>query len=84
LEIPEFRVIDVEGNVISGAEKYADIPKDLANAMLKNMLKSHTFDEVFLQEQSLGNISFYMQNSGEEAAHVGSAAALSPEDWIFT
>lgn len=30
-----------------------------------------------------GRISFYMTNFGEEASHVGSAAALDPEDAIM-
>ena len=34
--------------------------------------------------QRQGRISFYMQNSGEEAAAIGSAAALDPRDLIFS
>lgn len=30
-----------------------------------------------------GRISFYMTNYGEEGIHVGSAAALSPDDLVF-
>ena len=30
-----------------------------------------------------GRISFYMTNYGEEGTHVGSAAALNPEDVVF-
>ena len=30
-----------------------------------------------------GRISFYMTNYGEEGTHVGSAAALDPNDMVF-
>ena len=35
-------------------------------------------------QQRQGRISFYMQNAGEEAAQIGSAAALDDEDMIFS
>lgn len=40
-------------------------------------------DNVLYQSQRQGRISFYMQSAGEEAAIVGSAAALLPSDEIF-
>jgi 2-oxoisovalerate dehydrogenase E1 component alpha subunit len=32
----------------------------------------------------LGKISFYMTSFGEHGCIVGSAAALSPEDWVYS
>ena len=32
---------------------------------------------------SQGRISFYMTNYGEEGTHIGSAAALDPNDLVF-
>ena len=40
-------------------------------------------DHVFMQAQRHGRISFYMQNTGEEAIQVGSAAALEDKDHVF-
>jgi hypothetical protein len=40
-------------------------------------------DNVLYQSQRQGRISFYMQSAGEEAAIIGSAAALLPTDEIF-
>jgi len=40
-------------------------------------------DNVLYQSQRQGRISFYMQCAGEEAAIVGSAAAMLPSDEIF-
>jgi len=39
-------------------------------------------DDVLLASQRQGRISFYMTASGEEAIHIGSAAALDPEDEV--
>lgn len=35
------------------------------------------------ESQRQGRISFYMTNFGEEGTHVGSAAALNPNDYIY-
>ncbi len=40
-------------------------------------------DGILYDAQRQGRISFYMTNWGEEATHIGSAAALHPEDMVF-
>jgi len=40
-------------------------------------------DQILYEAQRQGRISFYMTNYGEEATHIGSAAALSDSDPIF-
>ena len=40
-------------------------------------------DHVLYEVQRQGRVSFYMTSFGEEAMHVGSAAALDPTDWVF-
>ena len=40
-------------------------------------------DNILYQSQRQGRISFYMQCAGEEAAVVGSAAAMLPDDEFF-
>ena len=52
--MPIFKVIDVEGNVMPGAEEYADIDRPILNKMMKTMLQSEVFDQVFVEEQTLG------------------------------
>jgi 2-oxoisovalerate dehydrogenase E1 component alpha subunit len=42
--------MDVEGNVQPGAEKYADLPKPFLNSMLKSMIQSEVYDNVFFGE----------------------------------
>jgi len=48
------------------------------------MVSLQTVDTIFYEAQRQGRFSFYMTSSGEEATSVASAAALSPEDIIFS
>lgn len=47
------------------------------------MLLLNTMDRIMYDAQRQGRISFYMTNYGEEATHMGSAAALSEDDLIY-
>ncbi|HET6267159.1 MAG TPA: thiamine pyrophosphate-dependent enzyme, partial [Acidobacteriota bacterium] len=47
------------------------------------MLRIRLLDQRMLMLQRQGRIGFYGTATGEEAAIVGSAYALRPEDWIF-
>ncbi|HSR53547.1 MAG TPA: thiamine pyrophosphate-dependent dehydrogenase E1 component subunit alpha [Acidobacteriota bacterium] len=47
------------------------------------MLQTRLVDEFCLRLQRQGRLAFYAGSSGEEAAVVGSAAALQNEDFIF-
>jgi hypothetical protein len=47
------------------------------------MLTLNTMDNILYDVQRQGRISFYMTNYGEEASHLGSAAALKPTDTIY-
>lgn len=40
-------------------------------------------DKRLYESQRQARISFYMTSQGEEAAQIGSAAALDPEDLIY-
>lgn len=51
--------------------------------MYQTMTLIPILDNVLYQSQRQGRISFYMQSSGEEAAIVGSAAAMQEGDEIF-
>ena len=43
----------------------------------------NTMDRILYESQRQGRISFYMTNYGEEATHVGSAAALNSGDLVY-
>jgi 2-oxoisovalerate dehydrogenase E1 component alpha subunit len=51
--------------------------------MYKAAVTLQAMDVIFYDAQRQGRISFYMQNTGEEAVQIGSAAAMSKDDVIF-
>ena len=51
--------------------------------MYKSMTLLNTMDRILYESQRQGRISFYMTNYGEEGTHIGSAAALNPEDLVY-
>jgi 2-oxoisovalerate dehydrogenase E1 component alpha subunit len=51
--------------------------------MYKDMTMLNVLDRILYESQRQGRISFYMTNFGEEATHIGSAAALNPKDLVY-
>eukprot|EP00126_Sphaerothecum_destruens_P008881 Sdes_comp20374_c0_seq5m14225 len=51
--------------------------------MYQTMVRLNMMDNILYESQRQGRISFYMTNYGEEATHVGSAAALEMGDMVF-
>lgn len=51
--------------------------------MYRTMIRINVVDSILFEAQRQGRLSFYMQNSGEEATQIGSAAALSEDDVIY-
>lgn len=79
---PCFRVMDQHGKIIN--KDYALQVNDAQLVdMYKHMVKLNQMDNVFYNAQRQGRISFYMTCFGEEAMHIGSAAALSPNDMVY-
>jgi pyruvate dehydrogenase E1 component alpha subunit/2-oxoisovalerate dehydrogenase E1 component alpha subunit len=58
------------------------IDRELALRMYRGMLRIRITDERMLALQRQGRIGFYGEARGQEAAIVGSAAALDRGDWI--
>ena len=85
---PVFRVMDETGDLRdpSTASNYIDpnLTQEHALDMYRTMIRLKQMDDVFNNAQRQGRISFYMQSSGEEAVHIGSASALSLADSIFS
>ena len=79
---PVFRMLDLNGKIMDGVKDPNLDPQVMKN-MYTIMGRSQALDDVFYNAQRQGRISFYMQNSGEEATHVGSASALKHDDVIF-
>jgi pyruvate dehydrogenase E1 component alpha subunit len=68
------------GAQIDGEDSISD---DLLREMYELMLLTRTFDAQAVNLQRQGRIGFYVPCEGEEAAEVGSAMALGPQDWVF-
>ena len=81
-KIPVFRVLSPSGKLLEGAPD-PKLSKETAVEMYKMMLKIQALDDIFYNAQRQGRISFYMQNSGEESIHIGSASALKLDDMIL-
>ncbi|XP_037072527.1 2-oxoisovalerate dehydrogenase subunit alpha, mitochondrial-like [Pollicipes pollicipes] len=80
--IPIYRVMDRDGKIIRPEEE-PKIPDGTLVEMYKKMTLLNTMDKILYESQRQGRISFYMTNYGEEGTHMGSAAALKPEDFVY-
>jgi len=58
------------------------LPKDQAVAMYRWMTLERILDNRMLALQRQGRIGFYGPSLGQEAAIVGAALAMDPDDWI--
>jgi pyruvate dehydrogenase E1 component alpha subunit len=52
-------------------------------ALYRAMARIRVVDERMATLQRAGRVGFYGVSTGQEAACIGSAAALSPSDWVF-
>jgi len=59
------------------------IPTGELRRLYRLMVLTRNLDNRGVQLQRQGRIGFYIGCLGQEAAHIGSAYALKPEDWIF-
>jgi 2-oxoisovalerate dehydrogenase E1 component alpha subunit len=59
------------------------IDDDLALSLYRHMVFIRTLDERMVMLQRQGRIGFHVGCYGEEAAILGSAAAMRPKDWLF-
>ncbi len=64
-------------------EMEPEISREELRRIYRLMVLVRNLDIRGLQLQRQGRIGFYIGCLGQEAAHIGSAYALRPEDWIF-
>ncbi len=83
VEIPLLKVLQQDGSLYSGAQ-LPDIDEELATKVYKTLVYHRVLDERMVAAQRQGRISFYMAALGEEAASVGGAAGLKPQDMIMS
>lgn len=59
------------------------VRKEVAIKMYSDMVTLQMMDNIFYEAQRQGRISFYLTTLGEEAINIGSAAALSADDFVL-
>lgn len=74
------QVLDPDGNLVG---EPPDLPGEKLLEFYRWMVFARIFDERCLNLQRQGRMGTYAPLSGQEAAQVGSAFALRPEDWVF-
>ena len=75
------RVLKEDGSVDTRYEP--DLPDDTLRYLYRTMVQVREFDRRMLVLQRQGRIGFYGPILGQEAATVGSVAAMEDRDWIF-
>lgn len=80
--IPVYRVLDRKGQIVDSSQE-PKLSMEILIKMYKDMSLLNILDKILYESQRQGRISFYMTNYGEEASHIGSAAALTTNDLIY-
>jgi len=82
LRIPTLKILQADGVEFEDAMA-VHLNKDTALRSFKTMQYIRILDDRMVAAQRQGRLSFYITCTGEEAAVVGSAAALKPTDMIM-
>jgi 2-oxoisovalerate dehydrogenase E1 component beta subunit len=78
----ELRILDAEGVLLSDSEP--SLSTEHLRPILAAMLRVRWLEKQLTELHQQGRIGYFAARPGEEAAVVGAAAALRPEDWVFT
>ena len=80
-KVSHLEVLDKDGK----ADEFLDpkLPQELLLKMYIAMVLARTFDDKALKLQRQGRMFTYAPLLGQEAAQIGSAAALQDSDWMF-
>lgn len=77
-----FQIVGEDGSVVD-AESAALFDAELTRKLYRGMLSVRVMDARMMALQRQGRVGFYGEAMGQEAAVVGSAAALEPQDWVI-
>jgi len=83
VEIPELKILQQDGTVYEGSDM-PEMDEALAVKIYKTFAFHRVLDERMVASQRQGRLSFYMAALGEEAASIGGAAGLKPQDMIMS
>jgi len=79
-KIEYISILNEDGELDKALEP--DISEEVLLKLYRTMNLARKFDERLLSLQRQGRIGTFPPISGQEAAHLGAAAALRPEDWF--
>lgn len=82
LHIPTFKLLKQDGTLYQGAVE-PDFDEEFALKIYQDLVFTRVLDERMVNAQRQGRIPFYLASLGEEAASIGSTAALKHQDMIF-
>jgi len=74
------QILDEQGH--ADRSQLPSLTRELALKIYAGMQRIRIMDERLLVMQRQGRIGFYGEAKGQEAAVIGPAAALGPEDWL--
>ena len=74
-------IIEKDGKVQK--DKDPNLSSEQLRELYAVMVRTRILDERGLALQRQGRIGFFLQSLGQEASHIGSAAALLDSDWVF-
>lgn len=80
-ELGIVQVLDRNGLLLPGQQPA--VTPSIARKMYETMVTVRLIDERGWELQRAGRVEFWIPSRGQEASHVGSTAALRPQDWIF-
>jgi pyruvate dehydrogenase E1 component alpha subunit len=79
-QVDYLSILDSDGVLDDALEP--DIPPGLLQRMYRAMLLGRRLDERMVRLQRQGRIGTFAPIKGQEAAQIGSVAALTPRDWM--
>ncbi|WP_425955774.1 pyruvate dehydrogenase (acetyl-transferring) E1 component subunit alpha [Xylanimonas sp. McL0601] len=83
------QLLDADGVRVSTTEnatyrdRVAHLTGDDLRGMYRDLVLTRRFDDEATALQRQGELALYAQSRGQEAAQVGSASALAPQDYVF-
>ena len=79
-DVEYLSILDEQGNVEEGL--VPDLADDVLEKFHRSMLLARRFDERLLNLQRQGRLGTFAPVKGQEAAQIGSIAALGERDWM--
>lgn len=80
---PPVQLLDVDGTYAEDPQWPVDLTDDQLVELYQMMVMARQIDAQSITLQRQGQLGVYASLRGQEAAQIGSAFALAPQDWVF-